>query len=81
MRKPIRVHFLHWHVWDTLVILCEGNFSQPSFPHCNMLVPWRAMNGGYLSTAQCARGEERKQRRLVEEELWETSERACHAYG
>ena len=46
-----------------------------------MLVPWHALNGRHLATAQCARGGERKRRRLEEEELWEISERAFQAYG
>ena len=46
-----------------------------------MLVPWCDLNGRYLATAQCARGAEKKRRRLAEEELRESSERAFQAYG
>ena len=46
-----------------------------------MLFPWRALNRRHLVTTQCARGEERKRRRLAEEELWDISERAFQAYG
>ena len=46
-----------------------------------MLVPWRALNGRNLATAQCARGEEKKIRWLAEEELRKISERAFQAYG
>ena len=46
-----------------------------------MLVPRRALNGRQLDTAQCARGKERKIRRLVEAEKRESSERAFKAYG
>ena len=46
-----------------------------------MLVPWRTLNRRHPATAQCARGAERKMRRLVEEELREITERAFEAYG
>ena len=68
-RAAMRVHFLHRHVQDTLVILKEGNPPHPWCPQCDMLFPWRALNGRHLVTAHCARGAERKRRRLVEEEL------------
>ena len=64
-----------------MVILEEGNFPHPHFPRCDMLVYWSDLNRKHLATAQFARGEERKRRRLEEEELWESSERAFQAYG
>ena len=45
-----------------------------------MMVPWRALNGRHLATAQCAMGVERKRIRLAEEELRESLERAFQAY-
>ena len=30
---------------DTVVILEEGNLSHPRYPLCDMLVPWRSLNG------------------------------------
>ena len=33
-----------------------------------MLVPWRSLNGSHNGTAQCKNGEERKRKKLVEEE-------------
>ena len=45
------------------------------------MVPWRDLNRRNLATAQCAKGAERKQRVLEEEELWESSERYFQAYG
>ena len=44
----------------------EGNPPHPRFPRCDMLVPWRAINGEHLATAQCIKGAERKRRRLAE---------------
>ena len=72
----MRVHFFHQNVHDTVIILEEGNLSHPRCPRCNIMVTWRAINRTHLVTAQCARGKERKRRRLVEEELREISERA-----
>ena len=74
------VHFLHRHVLDTVVILEEGNFSHPRCAQCNMLVPRRALNGWHPAMAQCARGVERKRRRLAEAETRESPERAFEAY-
>ena len=38
-RMAIRLHFLHKHVLDTVVILEEGNIPHPRFIRCGMLVP------------------------------------------
>ena len=46
-----------------------------------MQVPRKALNGSHLGTAQCAKGAERKRRRLAETETRENSERAFRAYG
>ena len=46
-----------------------------------MLVTWRALNGRHLTIAQCAKGEERKHRHLVEEDLREITKRSFDAYG
>ena len=58
-----------------------GNTPKPQCHQCDMLVPWRALNGRHLTTAQCAKGAERKRRSLQEEELQESTERDLHAYG
>ena len=41
----------------------------------------RALNGRHPRTAQCAKGAERKRRRLAETETRENSEQAFKAYG
>ena len=46
-----------------------------------MLVPWRTLNGRHPTTAQCARGAEKKRQRLAEEEFRESTERALESYG
>ena len=80
-RTEMWVHFMHRHVLDTVVMLKEGNFSHPWCAKCDMQVPRRALNGRHLGIAQCAKGAERKRRRLEETETREKSERASKAYG
>ena len=46
-----------------------------------MLFPRRTLIGRHPSTTQCARGSEKKRRRLTEEELRESSAQAVEAYG
>ena len=75
------VHICHWHVWDTVVILEEGNLPHPRCPLCDMMVSWKALNGMHRRTAQCTRGAERKRRRLVDEEEREVTVRDFSAYG
>ena len=52
MRMAMRVHFFHWHVRYTVIILEEINFPYPWCPQCNILVPRRDLNGWHLVTAQ-----------------------------
>ena len=59
----MRVHFVHRHVLDTVVMLEEGNFSHPRCARCDMQVPWRALNGIHPMKAQFVKGAERKRRR------------------
>ena len=64
-RTAMWVHFLHRHVRDTMVVLEEGTLPHPWCPQCNILVPWRTLNGIHPATAQCARGAERRRRKLA----------------
>ena len=45
-RTAMRVHFLHQYVWDTVVILEEGNRPHPWCLQCDMLVPGHALDRG-----------------------------------
>ena len=80
-RTSTWVHFLHRHFLDTIVIMEDGNLPHPRCARCCMLVPRRALKGRHPATDQCARGAERKRRRLVEAETRESSERAFETYG
>ena len=77
----MRVHFMHRHVQDTVVMMEEVNFPQPLCARFDMQVPRKALNGRHLGTAQCAKGAELKRRRLAETETRENLEQAFHAYG
>ena len=79
-RAAMRVHFVHRHVHDPVVILVEGNLPLPRFPWCDLQVSRKALNGCHLETNQCKKGAERKQRRLAAVEVKTTSEKALHAY-
>ena len=64
-RTAMRVHFLHQHVLNTVVILWEGNLPHPQCAQCDMLVLQRALNGRLPATSQCDRGADQKRRRLA----------------
>ena len=51
-QASMRVHFWHWHIRDTGVILEEGDIPYPRRPLCGMLVPWKALNGTHRRTSQ-----------------------------
>ena len=80
-RAAMRVHFVHRHVHDTVVILEEGNLPLPRCPRCDLQVSRKALNGRHLETNQCKTGAERKLRRLAEEDVETVTEKALHAYG
>ena len=65
----MRVHSLHYRVRDTMIILEEGNPPHPRCPRCNILVPWKSLNGQHITTDQCIKGVEQKRRRLTEEDM------------
>ena len=46
----MRVHFVHRHVQDTVVLLEEGNLP---LPRCDLQVSKKALNGRHLETNQC----------------------------
>ena len=80
-QAAMRVHFVHRHVHNTVVILDEGNLPLPRCPRCDLQVPRRALNWRHLGTNQCRMGTERKIRRLAAAEGEAATERAFEAYG
>ena len=77
----MRVNVWRRHVRDAVIILEEGNLPHPRFPRCDMLVPWRYLNGRHKSTAICRIGAERKKLRLAETEVRESMEMDFEVYG
>ena len=80
-RTAMRVNFWQRHVRDTAVILEEVNTPHPRCPLCDMLVPWRALNGMHWRTTQCKKGQDQKRRCLAVEEERAIIYRAFIAYG
>ena len=76
-----RMHFWHWNVWDTVVILKEGNLPHPRCPLCVMLVTWRSLNGSHQRTSYGKKRAERKQGQLAEEEERAVTSWTFSAYG
>ena len=56
----MRVHFMHQHVHNTVVMLEEGNLPLPRYPQCNLQVSSKALNGRHLGTLQCEKRAEQK---------------------
>ena len=77
----MHVHFWRRHVRDTVIILEEENLPHPRCENCDMLVPWRALNGRHKDTAMCWSGAEQKRRRLAEAEIRESTEMASRPTG
>ena len=61
----MRVHFVHRHVHDTVVILEEDNLPLLRCPWCDLQVTSKALNGRHLGTLHCKKGAERKRQRLA----------------
>ena len=80
-RTAMQMHFFNGHVRDIVIILEEGNLPHPRCSRCNMLVPWRDLNGRHHATALCKKGAERKRRRMAEAELRDSTEWSFEAYG
>ena len=55
-RTAMRVHFWRRHFRDVVIILEEENLPHPRFFWCDMLVPWRSLNGRHKSTTMCRSG-------------------------
>ena len=75
------MHFWNRHVRDTVVILEEGKLPHPWCPLCDILVPWKALNGTHRRPSQCNRCAERQGRLLAAEEEREVTARSFSAYG
>ena len=50
-RTAMRVHFVHCHVLNTVVILEEGKFPHPRCARFDMQDPQRELNGRHRGTS------------------------------
>ena len=80
-RNNPRVHFVHCHMQDTIMIMEEEKRPYPRCPKCDMYMSHKALNDQHLSTAFFRWEEERKWHRLVEEEAWTGAEVDITSYG
>ena len=72
--------FFQQHVRDTVIFLEEVSLPHPRCLRCDILLPWKVLNGRHIYTAQCAKGEERNFQRIAEEEIRKSAERFFQAY-
>ena len=54
-RSNLRIHFLHVHLWETIVILEEVKLTHPYFPDCDIFFPWKVQNLQHPTTSLCVR--------------------------
>ena len=80
-RTNLRIHFVHRHMWNTIVILEEGNRPHPRCPSCDMFIPWAALNRRHPSSDLCTRGADRNRQCLAEEEARAGAATALRDYG
>ena len=80
-RNAARVHFMHGQFQDTVIIMEQGNPPHLLCPQCDMLVPWKELNGRDLTTDQCKKGADQKRRRLTAEKMTKSVAKAFCAYG
>ena len=67
-------------MWETIVIMEEGNRPHPRCPGCDMFSPWKALNGRHITVEFLSRGSNRKFLRLATEEYRARAETAFLAY-
>ena len=48
-RTATRALLIHRHFRDTAIILEEGNLHHTRCPWCDILVPWKDLNGGHMT--------------------------------
>ena len=72
---------MHRHVQDTIVIMAEGNHTQPHCPACDLFLSCVALSHLHPTTALCMRSAAQKRWRLEEEEAKVGVVTAFRAYG
>ena len=64
----LQIHYVSLHVQETVVMMEESNLPQRRCLVWNIIVLWELLNHCHSNTALCTRGEERRIRKLAEEE-------------
>ena len=59
------MHFIHWNVEDTIVVLNEVPRTHPQCNQCDMLIPRGEMVTGHLRTVMRKKGAEQKRCHLA----------------
>ena len=72
---------MHCHMRDMLVVLEEGNHYLLRYPKFEMFLTWWELNSKHKATEMCARGTERRLKRLREEEARQSMVVAFEPYG
>ena len=80
-RTGICLNFMHNHMWDTVIIVEEGNPLHPWYNQCDILLLWAGLSRNQPNTAQCKKGVDRKRRRLSAEEVQSSPEQTFQEYG
>ena len=58
----------------------ELNLPHPWFPHCDILVPWVALEDSHPNTSQFTKEKYQKRQRLAEENIQISAERSFQTY-
>ena len=77
----MRVHFMHRHVKDTVIIMEEFNLYHPQCPRCDTLVPWKDLSSRNVTYSQCAKGVEQEISRMTAKEMRESAASVFQFYG
>ena len=81
MQTEMRVELWHRQVRETMVILEEGNLPHQRCLLCDMLLPWKYLNGMNRRTSNFTPVAERKRRWLAADEEREVTARDFSTYG
>ena len=80
-RSNLHRHFMHRHVFDTIIIPEEGSAPLPRCELCDMFIPYKALNRGHQRSAYCREGADRKRQRHANEDIRRASEVVFTARG
>ena len=66
-RTSLRVHFMHFHLRYTIVVMEKGERPHPLCLRWEMFIPWEDLNGRHPATEMFSKKAKQKRRRWVEE--------------